>query len=81
MARALQRLRAAWQQHWSHARRLWQPIFDVVYGNGNFDELQVQITKLKIDWGISDNLCAIRQALCELQQACTDDMSAEQKPQ
>ena len=48
MARALQRLRAAWQQYWSNARRLWQSIFEAFRGNGSFDELQAQFTKLKV---------------------------------
>ena len=48
MARALQRLRAAWQQYWSNARRLWQPIFEAFRGNGSFDELRAQFTKLKV---------------------------------
>jgi len=71
VARALQRLRAAWQQYWSDARRLWQPIFDAFRENGNFDQLRDQFTKSKVHLLVSDDLCHLRKALCELHAVCT----------
>jgi len=68
--RALQRLRAAWQQYWSDARRLWQPIFDAFRGSGNFDELRTQFTKAKAHLIVTEDLCALRQALRDLKRAC-----------
>lgn len=68
--RALQRLRAAWQQYWSDASQLWQPIFDAFRGSGSFDKLRTQFTKAKVHLIVSENLCAIRQALRELKRVC-----------
>merc|ERR1711933_638119 len=65
-----QHLRMTWQHYWSDARRLWQPIFNAFRGNGSFDELRAQFTKLQVHRVVSDDLCSIRQALRELQQVC-----------
>jgi len=70
-AQALQTLRAAWQHLWSDSEKLWQPIFDAFRGNGDFDSLRTRFTQAKVHRVVSDDLCAVRAALREVQRACS----------
>merc|ERR1712190_231492 len=67
----MQRLRAAWRQYWHDAQHLWQPIFDAFRGSGDFDVLRARFTRAKVHCVVSDDLCALREALREVQHACS----------
>jgi len=71
VAAAMQRLRAAWRQYWHDAQHLWQPIFDAFRGSGDFDVLRARFTRAKVHCVVSDDLCALREALREVQHACS----------
>lgn len=67
---ALQELRSAWKRYWSDARRCWQPVFDAFRGSGDFESLRATYIQAGVHRVISDDLCALREALQAAQQAC-----------
>merc|ERR1719330_1436691 len=70
VAEAMQGLRAAWRRYWFDAQQLWQPIFDAFRGSGDFDAIRARFTRAKVHAVVSDDLCALRSALRDVQQAC-----------
>lgn len=78
ISRALRRLRDAWQHYWLHAQQFWQPIFDSFRGSGDLDVLRVRFTRAKIYRIISEDLCLLRTALCQVHQACASLPSASE---
>jgi len=71
VARAMLRLRAAWQQYWRDAQQFWQPIFDAFRGAGDFNTVRASFIRARVHETVMDDLCALRSALCEVQQACS----------
>lgn len=73
---SLQKLRSVWKRYWLDARRLWQPVFDAFRGSGDFDSLRAMYISAGVHNVISDDLCALRNALREAQVAC-ENLPAE----
>jgi len=60
-----------WRRYWFDAQQLSQPLFDAFRGSGDFDAVRARFTRAKVHAVVSDDLCALRAALRDVQQACS----------